>query len=165
MAQFVFVTSPVIFFFTTLERPLCPESKRGVHETIRRFCLTLQYSHPHVPDSERASHGCSHSTASWPKPSRDWTKNTGENVWISQVNTVQVIKYCHPHKKIPMARHTDGLAVCAVFLFCFSHRVTEEGCVFVPEVLPFSVAFFSTFMAYSCPVSGPFVFLTKNTCQ
>lgn len=29
--------------------------------------------------------------------------------------------------------------------------------------LPFSVAFFKTFMAYSWPASGPVTFLTRNT--
>jgi len=28
---------------------------------------------------------------------------------------------------------------------------------------PFRVAFFKTFMAYRCPVSLPFIFLTRNT--
>lgn len=30
---------------------------------------------------------------------------------------------------------------------------------------PFSVAFFRTFMAYSCPLSTPLIFLTRNTCN
>lgn len=29
---------------------------------------------------------------------------------------------------------------------------------------PFRVAFFNTFIAYSCPPSGPVIFLTRNTC-
>ena len=43
-------------------------------------------------------------------------------------------------------------------IYCYVHAASSTK-----TCLPFNVAFFKTFMAYSVPTSGPFIFLTRNT--
>lgn len=84
-----------------------------------------------------------------------------------------VQKGCPDSSRVSCAScQTDDYKVSAKY---WSHCNNEEGmkssisslihCIsqFSFSFVPFNVAFFRTFMAYSCPLSTPLIFLTRNT--
>lgn len=78
--------------------------------------------------------------------------------WLitSQLHLMQTDNYNVSAKYWSHCNNEEGMKSSISRLI---HCISQFGFSFVP----FNVAFFRTFMAYSCPLSTPLIFLTRNT--